>query len=297
MKAPVIFVAIAFALAATLMFTASAHGDDPESVQVVISCDDCDELDGYEFEIGETTYRLILPTPTPTPTPTATPDDGFELLSDENLAKANVVSGKFSVVFNGRILTRDETANIREAFNQYLVAYFIHRCLANGYEYPPLSEQVIARWSNAEYVADASDNPSIGGYVRHFAKSGNPDYDDGRRNGIRSVYRIDDDLHIIAYMEVNVATCAPTSATASFRYAYALQDAETGGWWEMQWVYAGAHGNREGYWDKRRHRASGEHILDPLTNSEIESGNIRCRIRFRCGAIDNLDALRSLTSN
>ena len=302
-----IIIAAAVALAATAMFAYIASGD-PETVIVVIQCDDCAELDGRTVEIGDKTYVLALPTPTPTPTPTATPEVGFVPLTDENWAKARGAWWNLSIVLNGRILTVDETSNIRFALEQYDAAYFIHRCLVNSYEFPKLREAVLSRWANAEYVGDVSKNPNANN-IKHFGHLN--EFSPPTSRIVRSIYRIEGDLYVAAKMGVNSETCGTASIynsghTVLFDFEYAVFDDSKDWYVEMTW-----HNPRtewvcckegtanwylertEGYWEKDDTIGKiREHILYPLTNAEVESGNILCRVR--CDGGENLDELRSL---
>lgn len=308
-----IMAATACALAATLIFAAIANGDPETEIIVVVECDDCDELDGYEVTVGENTYVLTLPTPTPTPTPTATPApsavglSGWEPITDENWAIGNEAIMTYEL--HGKVLTYAEVSNLRYAMGQAHHASFIDACLVNGYEFPPLTTEVLSRWANAEYIGDVSDNRD------HFAPKVNPDFAKWWMKLVRSVYRIDSDHYIVASMGVNAEDCVPWSihpisytTENIFEYERVLYDPDDDQYVEMVWVRNPRNEYKccnedgqwyfeqiEGYWRVDEYYRIGEHILDPLTNHEIETGNIRCRI-VRCrDRVPTLDDLRSLS--
>ena len=309
-----IMAAMACALAATLIFAAIASGD-PETIVVVVECDDCDELDGYEITVGDNTYVLTLPTPTPTPTatpeltPTVTAKIRYVRVTAENMAMLDAVMN--GAEFHGRLLTSDEKHNIRWALRQAQVANFILDCLIANYEYPTLTDAVHARWKNAEFIGDVSYNPiHWPSNAKHFEPEGMvPDrylFVEPPNKMVRSVYQIADDLFVVAKMGVKSEDCSPRSPyyqsyPDTFYYNYALYDDEKDTYVEVTW-----HAPRtqwscckpggisypervEGYWERGYTRKISEHYLSPLTNDEVESGNIKCRIN--CDGADHFDEL------
>ena len=201
--------------------TDTVEQTEPETIAVVISCDDCDELDGHTITTGDKTYVLALPTATPTTThesgtgvaETDTVEQveqvvselEIELLSDEDIGVVRdaVKTGRF----HGVILENSQSGVFRNSLASHDVLSFMSRCLSGegNTEFESLSEQmqlqVLLRpeWDRAEYVADTSGHD--------FRNERDRESGMLYKRRMHSVYQVNEIEYVIMEFGVNSNTC------------------------------------------------------------------------------------------
>ena len=220
------------------------------------------------------------PTPTPTLIPIPTPEVVFVPLTEENLAKANslAVLSNPNESLNGMFLSLDERRWVLWGLRDHAIGSFMHRCL-DGTEYYPIRQQLELRqrvmgWNRLEYVRDASP--------WNFADHGNFEIN-FTPNVIWSIYRVGDSEWVYVEMGVMFDTCEP-GLLARKRQIFDMT---------LMTLNKGGHFIKSNCTPSEIYHSCdpvsmwpvyNRSIIDPLTNSEIETGVIRCRqpSRIKC---------------
>ena len=220
------------------------------------------------------------PTPTPTLIPIPTPEVVFVPLTEENLAKANslAVLSNPNESLNGMFLSLDERRWVHWGLRDHATGSFMHRCL-DGTEYYPIRQQLELRqrvmgWNRLEYVRDASP--------WNFADHGNFEIN-FTPNVILSIYRVGDSEWVYVEMGVMFDTCEP-GLLARKRQIFDMT---------LMTLNKGGHFIKSNCTPSEIYHSCdpvtmwpvyNRSIIDPLTNSEIETGVIRCRqsSRIKC---------------
>ena len=234
------------------------------------------------------------PTITPTPIPTPIPDrypvsdenarikefmDGFEPLTPENLSIAFRIASPYGSsdieLPNGDVLyLTKEVVWVEIGYTHHFIASFLYRCL-DGVEHPQVRDQLEIRqrhdsWDRLEFVRDASAFD----YGLMAVRFGERD-----SFAIESVYRIGEDAWLLSVANIGIETCEMG------RFGFTELVKNTHGY------LVNPKGSPSPYCGVRlddpdeyeicpeigHDEFKRSEMLDPITNSEIETGQIRCR--------------------